>query len=268
MTFTAPGRQTRRGSALVGASAAILVWVLAWQFGFVRTAAGQHALNPDWPSRAAPEAAAPLGRPAPVTHPSPSYRFARGPDAAPVTFDPCRTLHYVIRRTNMPPGGELIVAESMRRLSLATGLRLVYDGESDETPSAGRPAVNKALYGDRWAPVLIAWSGPAEYPDLDGDIAGLGGGVGVSAAGSPEVYVSGSLTLDAPQLEDMLALAQGPELVRAVILHELAHVVGLGHVEDPGQLMSPDLSPGVTDYADGDLTGLAALGSGPCIPGI
>lgn len=262
------GRRLAPGSVLTGVSAGIMVWVLAWQFGFVRTTAGQHALNPAWPSHAVAESAVPLGRPAPVTNPSSAYRFARGPENAPVGFDPCRTLHYVMRRANMPPGGQMIITESMRRLSRATGLRLAYDGETDEAPRSGRPAVNKALYGDRWAPVLIAWSDPAESPDLAGDVTGLGGGVGVSAGGSPEVYVSGSLTLDGPQLAEMLELAAGPELVRAVVLHELGHVVGLGHIDDPTQLMAPDLTPKVTDYADGDLTGLAVLGRGPCAPGI
>ena len=264
----AAGRSLVPGSVLTGVSAGVLVWVLLWQFGFVRTTAGQHALNPAWPSRAVTESTVPLGTPAPVTHPSPAYQFARGPDAGPVGFDPCRTIHYVMRRTGMPPGGQLIVTEAMRRLSRATGLVFAYDGETDEAPHAERPATNKPLYGDRWAPVLIAWSDPAETPDLDGDVAGLGGGVSVSAGGSPDVYVSGSLTLDALQLGGMLKLAAGPELVRAVVLHELGHVVGLGHIDDPSQLMSPDLTQAVTDYADGDLTGLAILGRGPCAPGV
>lgn len=264
----AAGRLLVPGSLLTGASAGVLVWVLAWQLGFVHTSAGQHALNPEWPSHSVAESTVPLGTPAPVTNPSQAYRFARGPDAGPVGFDPCRAIHYVMRRKGMPPGGQLIVTESMRRLSRATGLVLRYDGETDEAPRSARPATNKPLYGDRWAPVLISWSDPNETPELAGDVAGLGGGIGVSSGGSPEVYVSGSLTLDGPQLAGMLSLASGPELVRAVVLHELGHVVGLGHIDDPTQLMAPDLTPKVTDYADGDLTGLAALGRGPCAPGV
>ncbi|MCI2237948.1 hypothetical protein MO973_37820 [Paenibacillus sp. TRM 82003] len=51
---------------------------------------------------------------------------------------------------------------------------------------------------------------------------------------------------------------------RAVWLHELAHTVGLGHVEDAEQLMNPELTE-VAGFAAGDLTGLAALGTGPCL---
>ncbi len=46
-------------------------------------------------------------------------------------------------------------------------------------------------------------------------------------------------------------------------MHELGHVLGLAHVEDPTQLMSPTNNGQVT-YADGDLTGLAKLGAGSC----
>ncbi len=53
-------------------------------------------------------------------------------------------------------------------------------------------------------------------------------------------------------------------LVEPVRLHEFAHLVGLAHVEDPGQLVNPSTS-GPVEHAAGDLTGLAALGTGPCL---
>lgn len=48
-------------------------------------------------------------------------------------------------------------------------------------------------------------------------------------------------------------------------MHELAHVVGLDHVDDPTQLMNPE-GTGVTEFAAGDLAGLAVLGGGQCVP--
>lgn len=48
-----------------------------------------------------------------------------------------------------------------------------------------------------------------------------------------------------------------------VILHELAHVVGLGHTRDRDQLMYPDTAQQTshtTDYRSGDRDGLRALG--------
>ncbi|WP_240721531.1 matrixin family metalloprotease [Pseudarthrobacter sp. NamE5] len=55
----------------------------------------------------------------------------------------------------------------------------------------------------------------------------------------------------------------GSALVRAVIMHELAHVVGLDHVNDPTQLMYEENSG---QLGTGDRTGLAMLGSGECVP--
>jgi predicted Zn-dependent protease len=50
------------------------------------------------------------------------------------------------------------------------------------------------------------------------------------------------------------------------MLHELGHLVGLDHVDDPGQLMYPVTALAVTDYAAGDLRGLHRLSTGPCAP--
>ncbi|GAA0305524.1 matrixin family metalloprotease [Kineococcus aurantiacus] len=79
------------------------------------------------------------------------------------------------------------------------------------------------------------------------------------------VYVFGAVDVDAAQVTDALARPGGDRLVRAVFEHELGHLVGLAHVEDRTQLMYPQTST-VLDYAPGDLTGLAALGTGPCVP--
>jgi hypothetical protein len=46
-------------------------------------------------------------------------------------------------------------------------------------------------------------------------------------------------------------------------MHELAHVVGLAHVDDPRELMYAD-NLGHQAFGPGDLTGLAALGRGRC----
>ena len=64
-----------------------------------------------------------------------------------------------------------------------------------------------------------------------------------------------------------LADAEGRAGVRAVVMHELTHVVGATHVDDPAQLMSVD-GNGRTDFGPGDLHALAVLGGGDCVPGL
>jgi hypothetical protein len=66
-------------------------------------------------------------------------------------------------------------------------------------------------------------------------------------------------------LQNVLTYPDGRELVRAVIIHELGHVLGLAHVDDPEQLMYAGAND-VTSLADGDRAGLALLGTGPCVP--
>ncbi len=73
------------------------------------------------------------------------------------------------------------------------------------------------------------------------------------------------MQLDASKLGVMLRQPNGSLSVQAVILHEVGHVLGLAHVNDPNQLMYPRGSH-VTDYGPGDLAGLARLGASTCAP--
>jgi hypothetical protein len=114
--------------------------------------------------------------------------------------------------------------------------------------------------------VLVAWQTDAENPALAGDIVGQGGSVAVSLGDSPRVYVTGSVSLDAGQFPDILDRRNGRAIAQGIVLHEFAHLVGLGHVDDEDQLMHPETVAGVTDFANGDLAGLARLGRGPCVP--
>ena len=187
---------------------------------------------------------------------------------APITYDPCRPIHYVIRDQDTPPNGDRLVREAVAAVSAATGLAFVDDGATAEAPTEDRPAFQPDRYGQRWAPVLIAWTSPTETPDLKGDTTGTGGSQPVTVtvgSSSATAFVTGSVELDAPQLRQ-IERDEGTAGVRAVVEHELGHVVGLDHVQDKGQLMYPESQPTVNDYQAGDRRGLARLGAGPCQP--
>lgn len=155
--------------------------------------------------------------------------------------------------------------EAVAVASAATGLQFIYDGLTDEAPSDNRESFQPGRYGDRWAPVLVAWSSPAESPGLAGDVIGLGGSATVSANGADWVYVSGQVQLDAPEMNRLLQASAGREAARSVVIHELGHVLGLDHVDDPTQLMFANANS-ITTLQDGDLAGLALLGKGECVP--
>lgn len=223
-----------------------------------------------WPAPARNPSRTPLSAPEHVATASESYAFVqtRSDGVGPVAYDPCRPIHYVVRTEGQPEGGDRLIAEAVARVSRATGLVFVADGTTDEAPSSSRPAVDRDRYGDRWAPVLIGWQTPQERPELEGSVMGLGGSTYVSLGDGPEVFVTGQVVIDAEQAAEHLGRGRrGEDVVRAVLLHELAHLVGLDHVDDRGQLMHPMPSDRLTDFADGDLTGLALLGQGECVPG-
>lgn len=182
-----------------------------------------------------------------------------------MAYDPCRPVHYVVRPDNAPPGADQLIEQAVAKVSAATGLRFQNDGATSEAPSENRKTYQADRYGKRWAPVLIAWSSPAESPDLAGKVAGLGGSGYAQTPGHPLVLVAGQVELDAPALTEIMHRPEGPAQVRAVIMHELGHVVGLDHINDASQLMNPE-GTGLTEFADGDRAGLAVVGSGSCVP--
>ena len=195
---------------------------------------------------------------------STSYKFlATNDDGTPVGYSPCRPLHYVINATLAPPGAERLVDDSIRTISEATGITFINDGPTSEAPSSTRAPYQKDLYGDRWAPLLIAWTTPEQAPQLKGPVIGTGGSTHFSFGDGPKSFVTGSLELDAPQIAEDLDRSEGAAYATAVILHELGHVMGLEHVDDPAQLMYPEI--GAPDgLAAGDLNGLYELGHAQC----
>jgi hypothetical protein len=204
-----------------------------------------------------------LGAPAPLAERNSSYLFLHTTRGAPVSYSPCRPIHYVVNPAKAPAGSGLLVETAVTRVSEATGFQFVFDGQVDEQPSVERESFQPERYGDMWAPVLISWTDPATVPSLAGDTVGLGGSTRVKHPAGYTGYVSGQISLDAPQFRQVLAGPGGHAQAAAVIMHELAHVVGLGHVADPTQLMFEHGTP-LTDFGSGDLTGLSMLASAPC----
>jgi hypothetical protein len=233
--------------------------------------AAQPGIQPGGAGRAADapppgleESDSPLGTPVPPAERSDSYKFlAVNADGTPVGYSPCRPLHYVVNADLAPEGAAGLVSEAIKTVSRATGIRFINDGATDEQPSEHRAPYQPGTYGDRWAPLLVAWTNPDVAPKLKGQIIGTGGSTHYSYGDGPKTFVTGSLELDAPQIAEELDRPDGAAYATAVILHELGHVMGLEHVDDPVQLMYPEI--GAPDgLASGDLNGLQALGKAPC----
>jgi Matrixin len=222
-----------------------------------RAAAGYPPLPPD--------AAAGRIRPPVTDAPTGEHSFIETTaDGRPVAYDPCRPIHYVVNPTGMPSGGLELVRNAVREISAASGLAFKEDGITPESLAADRESRQPERYGDRWAPVLIGWADEASFPLISGDIAGLASSSVVAPDGPvSKRYVSGQIALDRDWFAETVARSGGDAVARAVVMHELGHLVGLDHVSDPGELMAESNS-GVTQLGPGDRQGLAAVGAGRC----
>ncbi len=206
-----------------------------------------------------------------------TYTFLRvGADGCtPARFNPCEPVHYVQNAAAAPPFVADNVREAFRRLSRATGIEFVDDGTTDETarPSAFVPE----RYGSRWAPILIVWEHfPPEQTSgrsqiLGNTVIAREGDVVVSARLRLNVDAYSNETTQAPIRPGFgppTGSGTGPILREnitwgRIVLHELAHVVGLGHTRDTGSLMYPDAAQHTSrpaDFMPPDVEGLRYLG--------
>jgi hypothetical protein len=201
--------------------------------------------------------------PAVVVPDTGSYSFLQHQDGAPndpVAWNPCRPIHYEVNPAGGPPDAMRLAEQAIERAQQVTGLVFQNDGETDARPRWHSP-VMPILGADK--PVLISWATAGEVPELSGNVAGIGGSVPRRNHNGWLRYTTGGVTLDADSFATLARRPNGEAQQRAIILHELGHVLGLDHVPDAAELMYAD-NVGLLDYGRGDLAGLAKLGSGRC----
>jgi hypothetical protein len=178
----------------------------------------------------------------------------------PARWDPCQPIHYVVDLANAPSGAMSDVQVAIGRLSTATGMTFVLDGTTKERASRTRPAYQPKVYGNGWAPILIAWSSAAGTDLLsDPTSEAVTVPVAVKSAGGTGggSIVTAEIVLNTAR---QLPVGFGPGPSEGeVLMHELGHVVGLGHVDSKAEAMFPSVR-GVARYGPGDLAGFAAVG--------
>jgi hypothetical protein len=190
-----------------------------------------------------------------------TYKFMytqRGSDE-PVGYDPCRPIEYGVNPDAAPDDWETLIETAVARTETATGLRFEYVGTTDERPFD--PTSLEPLSVTR-RPVVIGFADEDELKELADAVAGLGGSVGVRGSLGRDYLVTGSIALDTDVFQDGWFGGARQDL-QAIVDHEFGHLVGLGHVKDPGELMARRNTGQIT-YGPGDLEGLALLGSIPC----
>jgi hypothetical protein len=177
-----------------------------------------------------------------------------------VRWDPCATITLVVDPAGAPEGALDDLAAAIELLVAAGAPPLAIEALTAERPSATREPYQPERYGERWAPVLVAWARPGEGAlPLRAQDRGIAIPVAVRIDGV-HAFVSGQVVLNATRTDLVAGSEDRATSWGATIAHELGHLVGLGHVDDARELMSADPGRGPVELGPGDRAGLAHLG--------
>lgn len=189
------------------------------------------------------------------------YAFENLNGNSPVRWNPCTPIEIVVNLRNAPAGAVADLKAAAHQVSIASGLRLDVLGTTNAAPTEnwGEAPVNGA-----WSPVLVAFgptgTGPLQTPGASGTTQPV---MKPNADGT-YVYVSGEVVFNSGQNASFQP-GFGRGNYRATLMtHELSHLVGLDHVDDPNQVMYPTIGY-APNLGAGDRAGLRILGSGGCV---
>ncbi|HEY0518760.1 MAG TPA: matrixin family metalloprotease [Ilumatobacteraceae bacterium] len=163
----------------------------------------------------------------------------------------CRPIHYTVNLGGYGEAFRPVIAEDVERLEAATGLVLIPSGDTTFMPTIDNNASFAPADGD----LVIALGDSVQSDLVDGNVIGRT----IIRFPNAPVIIRASVVIDMGDIKSVpvwSGTGLGP-----VLMHELGHAVGLGHVSDPTQLMNDTASPGgPKTYAAGDLTGLWRVG--------
>lgn len=172
----------------------------------------------------------------------------------------CRPVYVAANAAGIPASEHdefvAMLSHALDAVSVATGQDWVYVGRT-AWRAADRFSVRRTL-----GVVTVSFMSAPDPNDTAAAWAGTA--LGRNPVTGTTTYVTGNVNLNAQRLVGDLGGEVTP-LVATTLMHELGHIAGLDHVADRTQLMSEVYEmppePQFEPYRDGDLAGLARVGS-------
>jgi hypothetical protein len=189
-------------------------------------------------------------------------------------WDPCTFPTYAINKGSSEPaenivrdGFELDDADLLRqafeRTEELSGLRFLYLSKTSDTYEKSEDYSTNLGKAD----VLVQYLREDEYrvaaeeSGLSTSIA-FAGPLARRVIGETGYLVAGRIIINADEIQRLLDEGR-EEIIAAAYLHEIGHLIGLGHVENPDALMFG--GPSYFDtFTEGDKLGFEWAGAGPC----
>lgn len=164
-------------------------------------------------------------------------------DGTPFTWNKCAPIRYYVDKATGTPEEHALIPIAVARTAEASGYEFEYAGEAsdaDSYPSPDRPGVVIGFV-PRNDPLLAAHGNPA------------GLAITQNVPGTTEL-VSGRVRVEAGRQVAQRALE--------TLMHEIGHILGLGHADSMYEVMYPTVSVLAGDepsFGPGDLEGFAEL---------
>jgi hypothetical protein len=183
----------------------------------------------------------------------------------PVRWNPCQPIGYQLEFEAHVPGARAAIQAAIEQTSLATDIPFRFDGRSTVNPrSVFKGGFFSNALGTVYRPVLITLVTDETFQSFAPSKRAV-------AFAHPErgtqlldhQYVSGVVVIDG----GVHYPSSGRWSLALVVQHELGHLMGLGHVRAPDELMfsfetAPQTIPTpISGWGPGDRRGLARLGA-------
>lgn len=183
-----------------------------------------------------------------------AHKFLKSRSGRIIHWSHCRRINLRVNYDHAPPRSRWHVQEAVRRLNRATGMHY---------RNMGRTSVRPTLTGDnypRGTKLVIGWARPANSP-LKPGTAGVGGPTYRARGGA---IVRGFVIINY-KIRMAPGFGKGPRqgvhgTRGQVLMHELAHTVGLAHVDAKAQIMYSKTTRKKATWGAGDWRGLRKQG--------